>query len=109
MRLARLKRVPAHVRDLQARVSGRDLVYFARNPAQTLGYFIFAAALRHKLHADADAEEGLALAAHAFFQRFQHAWHGIKSAPAIGESADARKHNARRPAYRIRIARHHNG
>ena len=65
--------------------------------------FIFAAALGHQLHADADAEKRLALAAHGFVERIDHARHRVEPAPAIGEGADARQHDAIRAPHRIGI------
>ena len=57
MRAALVERVPAHVRDLQLRIARRDAVDLAGNPARALDHLVFAAALGHQLHADADAEE----------------------------------------------------
>ena len=57
MRPLRVERVPAHMRDLQRRVRRRDAVDLAGDPAQSRGHLVFAAALGHELHADADAEE----------------------------------------------------
>ena len=48
----------------------------------------------HELHADADAEERAALAAHGFLERVAHAGHGLEAALAVGEGADAREHDA---------------
>src|SRR5712692_5508145 len=81
------ERVPAHVRDLQARIGRRDAVDLAGNPAQTVRHLVFAAALRHELHADADAEKGPALAAHRVVERVHHAGDCVEAAPAIGEAA----------------------
>ena len=89
-----VERVPAHVRDFQRRIGRRDLVDLAADPAEPVGHHIFAAALGHELHADADAEERPALAAHRLLQRLDHARHRIEPAPAIGEGADARQHDA---------------
>ncbi len=101
------ERIPAHVRDLQRRIGRRDLVDLAADPAEALGHHVFAAALGHELHADADAEERPALAAHRLLQRLDHAGHRIEPAPAIGEGADARQHDAVGAAHRVGIARHH--
>src|SRR5262249_20535300 len=57
MRLARIERVPPHVRYLQAGIAGRNAIDLARNPAQTIGNLIFAPAVGHQLHANADTEE----------------------------------------------------
>ena len=102
-----LERVPAHVRDLQRRVARRDPVDLAGDPAEPVGDLVFAAALGHELHADADAEKRPALAAHGFLQRLDHARHRVEAAPAIGERADARQHHAIGLAHRVGIAGHH--
>ncbi len=60
----------------------------------------FQPACRHQLHADADAEERLANLP-TFLQRLDHAGHSDQPAPAIGEGADARQHDALRPAHHI--------
>ena len=43
----------------------------------------------HQLHADANAKERAAAAAHRFLERLDHAGDAIEAAPAIGEGADA--------------------
>src|SRR5260370_1964937 len=94
MRPARVERIPTHVRDFQIRVRGCDPFDLARDPAQTLRHLIFAAALGHKLHADADPEERPATRTHALVERLHHAVESVEPAPAIGEGADARQHHA---------------
>src|SRR4029079_9008656 len=64
------------------------------------------AAFGHELHADADAEERTALAAHRFLQRLDHARHRTEPTAAVGEGTDTRQHHARSLAHLIRIARH---
>ncbi len=58
-----------------------------------VGHFLLVAALGHELHADADAEERLALLAHIVVQRLDHAGQRVEPAPAIGKGADARQHD----------------
>src|SRR5690606_20964975 len=50
--------VPADLRNLQRRVGGTDLPYIAGDPAEALCDGFFQPALRHQLHADADAQKG---------------------------------------------------
>src|SRR5215472_3613854 len=107
MRPARIERVPTHMRDLQTSIRRRDAFDLARNPAQPLRHLVFAAAFRHELHADANAEERPAAHAHAVVERLHHAADGIEPAPAIGEGADARQHHALGAGDLLRIARHH--
>ncbi len=107
MRPAGVERVPAHVRNLQLRIGRRDAVDLAGNPTQALDHLVFAAALRHQLHADADAEERPALATHRFLERLDHALDRIESAAAIRKRADAGQHDAVGPAHRVRVSGHH--
>src|SRR5271157_892926 len=46
-----------------------------------------------QLRADADAEERLAASSHRAVQSVDHARDSVQTAPAIGESADARKND----------------
>src|SRR5439155_513291 len=73
MRPARIERVPPHMRDLQISVRGRNPLDVAWDPAQSLRHLVFAAALGHELHADANAEDGTAALAHALVDRLHHA------------------------------------
>src|SRR5258707_10900025 len=93
MRPARVERIPTHVRDFQIPVRGCDPFDLARDPAQTLRYLIFAAALGHTLHADADPEEQPAARTHAVVERLHHAVENIAPAPAVGEGAAPRQHD----------------
>ena len=68
---------------------------------------VFAAALGQQLHADADAEERPAFAAHRFLERRDHAGDGVETAPAIGEGADAGQHHPVGRRHDRRIVRHH--
>ena len=83
-----------------AGIARRDLVDLAGDPAEPRRHLVFAAALGHELHADADAEERPALAAHGFLERRDHARHRVEAAAAIGERADARQHHALGAAHR---------
>src|SRR5258708_13426694 len=99
MRPARVERIPTHVRDFQIRVRGCDPFDLARDPAQTLRHLIFAAALGHKLHPDADPEERPATRTPALLEPLHHAAERIEPAPAIGEAAAPRQHPPPRPAH----------
>ena len=101
-----VERVPAHVRDFQLRIARHDAVDLAGDPAEPVGDLIFAAALGQKLHADADAEERPALVMHRLFQRRDHAVHAVEAAPAIGEGADARQHDAIGGGHHRRVVGH---
>ncbi len=70
-------------------IVGKDRRDVAANPIEAGDDFVFEPARRHQLHADADAEERPAAAAHRLFQRLDHAGNGVEPAPAIGEGADA--------------------
>src|SRR5215468_11081438 len=107
MRPARIERVPAHMRDLQTWIRRRDAFDLARNPAQPRRDLVFAAALGHELHADANAEKRPAARAHAVVERLDHAADGVEPAPAIGEGADARQHHAVGAGDLLGFARHH--
>src|SRR4029077_20391903 len=65
---------------------------------------VLAAALRHQLHADADAEERPAFLPHGFVQRLDHAGDRIEPAPAVGKRADAGQHDAISATHRVGIA-----
>src|SRR5262245_43127722 len=107
MRPARIERVPAHMRDLQTWIRRLNTFDLARNPAQPRRHLVFAAAFRHELHADANAEERPAAPAYAVVERLHHAADGIEPAPAIGEGADARQHHPLGAGDLLGIARHH--
>src|SRR5215470_15832179 len=57
------ERIPTHMRDLESRIAGVDAANFPADPAHSIRYRIFSAAVSHELHADADAEKGLAVPA----------------------------------------------
>src|SRR5262249_6243670 len=88
------ERVPAHVRDLEMGIGRRDAVDLAGDPAEPRRHLVLAAALAHQLHADADAEERPALLAHRDVERLDHAADRVEPAPAIGERANPRQHDA---------------
>src|ERR1700722_12811367 len=89
-----VERVPAHVRDFQARVVRRDAVDLAGDPAEAGRHLVFAPALGHQLHADADAEERPAFLPHRDVERVDHAGDRIEPAPAVREGADTGQHHA---------------
>ncbi|MDT4879466.1 hypothetical protein FQZ97_1151440 [compost metagenome] len=86
--------VPAHMRNLEAGIRGRDAFHRAGDPAQARGHGLFAAFAGEQLHADADAEERRAAGDDALFEHFDHAGHRIKPGLAIGEGANAGQHDA---------------
>ena len=59
------------------------------------------------MHADADAEERPAFSAHRFLERRDHAADGVKTAPAVGEGADAGQHHPIGRGHDAWIVRHH--
>ena len=79
---------------LSAGSRGVDRHHLAVDPAEPGDGLELAAALRHQLHADADAEKRPAATHHRLVQRLFHAGHRGEAAPAIGEGADARQHDA---------------
>ena len=101
--------VPAHMRDLQRGIARHNAIDFAADPAEPVDHFIFASTLGQQLHADANAEEWPALAAHRLLERLHHAGHSIKSAATIGESPYSRQDNAIGARHDVRIARHDDG
>ena len=101
-----LERVPAHVRDFQLRVGGRDLHHVAGNPAEPVDGLLLQPALGHELAADANAEEGLSAPDHLLLQRLDHAGDRAEAAPAIGEGADARQHDPLGAGHHIGIGGH---
>jgi hypothetical protein len=90
MLLHRFEVVPAHMRDLQRRIGGRDLDHLAGYPAKARPFFLLDAALRHQLAADADAEEGLAARDDLLVQALDHSGKRVESTPAIGKGAEHR-------------------
>src|SRR5262249_59931414 len=84
---------PAHMRNLQIRTRRRNAIDFACDPAETRRYSVFASALRHQLHPDTDAEEGLAIFSYALLQRIDHTGNFVEPTAAIGECTNARQHN----------------
>src|SRR5262245_54199351 len=98
------ERIPAHMRDLQIRTRRHNAIDFACDPPETWCYFVFASALSHQLHPDTDAEEGLAILSYAMLQRIDHTRNFVEPTAAIGECANAGKHNPLGARDRIRIA-----
>jgi hypothetical protein len=99
-------------RDFERALSRRayrvDRPHFAGDPAEALDGLEFAAALRHQLHANADAEKRPAAANRGLHDRRFQARHGGKAATAIGEGADPGQHDALRAGDLFRPARHQN-
>ena len=60
-----------------------------------------------QLHADADAEERPRPAVHGLVQRIDQAGNGVEAALAVGESADARQHDAVGPAHDLGVGGEH--
>ncbi len=87
---------------------GAILVDLAFDPAEARRHLMLVAALGHQLHADANAEERLALFGDAVGQRIDHAGNRFEPALAIGKRADARQHDALGFRHGVRIARHRN-
>ena len=91
----RVERVPAHMRDLQRRIGRRDAVDLAGDPAETRrsprirGRARPSAACRRRCRRTAGR-----CSRTLSFERLDHAGDGIEAAPAIGEGADARQHDA---------------
>src|SRR4029078_5890166 len=84
-----VERVPSHVRNLQIGIGRRYAVDLARYPTETRRDALFASPLGHQLHADADAEERLALLAHSLFKRIDHSGDFIEPPTTICESTEA--------------------
>src|SRR5262249_23724614 len=98
-----IERIPAHVRNLQIRTRRRNAIDFARDPPKTWSDLVFASALRHQLHADTNTEEWFAIFSYALLNRLDHTGNFVKARAAIGEGADAGKHDPLRARDRIRI------
>jgi hypothetical protein len=79
---------------LSAGSRGLDPHDLARDPAEAGGLVaVLAAEARHHLAADADAEEGRALADHPRLDRLEEAGRRHQPGAAIGEGADPRQHD----------------
>src|SRR5215471_17110100 len=90
----RLDLVPAHVRDLQPRIARLDSDHLALYPAETLDDLKLVTVLRHQLHADADAEKRAGAGHDHLAERSFETGDGSKTAPTVGKSPDAGKHDA---------------
>src|SRR5262245_12597810 len=88
-----IESIPAHMRNFQIRTRRRNTIDFTRDPPKTWCYFVFASALRHQLHSDADAEEGPAIFSYALLKGIDHTRNFVEPAAAIGECANAGQHN----------------
>jgi hypothetical protein len=69
-------------------------VHVAGDPSEAFRDPVLEAAARHQLHADADAEKGLAAAAHLLVQHLPHAGDGLEPVAAVAERADPGQHDA---------------
>ena len=78
----------------------------AADPIEAGDDLVLEPARRHQLHADADAEERPAAAAHRVLERLHHAGHGVEAAATIGEGADAGQHDVLGARDVVRVARH---
>ena len=100
-----LDRVPADLRDFQRRIGRLDLLDVAGDPAEAARHGLFQPALRHQLHADADAEERPRPGDGYLLDRLGHAGHGVEPGAAVGIGADARQHDAVGGAHALGIRR----
>src|SRR5260370_11343083 len=90
MRPVGFKRIPTHMGNLESRITGVGAANLPADPAHSIGYRIFAAALSHELHADADAQKGPAVPADRLIQSLHHAAHPTKPAPTIRKTPNPR-------------------
>src|SRR3990170_783013 len=104
-----IKRVPAHMRDLERGIAGRDRPHLAFDPAEPWRQPMFKPAHRHELKADADAEKRFPALPHGLFKGFDHAGNIDQALAAIGEGADARQHDALGLAQILGLGRHFDG
>jgi len=65
---------------------------------------MFEPALRHKLHADADAEKGFAALAHGLIKRLDHARNPIEPGAAVAEGSNAGQDDTVGIAHAFRLA-----
>eukprot|EP01137_Pigoraptor_chileana_P035163 Opistho-2@28780 len=94
--------VPAHVRDAQAR-RRIERTHGAADPSEPRVATMLFARVGQQLHADADAEEGRTLAAHALFHRAHQPVDRRQSVHARGKRPDAGQHDAVGLRDKIRI------
>src|SRR5262249_58191096 len=81
----RLDLIPPHMRDLQRIVARLDRDNLPVDPPKSLGCLELAAAPRHHLHADANAEKRAPSKSDRFVQSGFETPDGSKTASAIGE------------------------
>ena len=93
MRRPRLELVPPHMRDLERGIARFDRHHLAGDPAEARDRLELAAAIRHQLHADADAEKRAGASDHRLAQRRFEAGNG-------GEHRAGNRQRRRRPAGR---------
>ena len=87
-------------------LAGIDAHDVALDPVEAGMDAVLDAARGHELHADADAEEGLAALDHRALQGVDHARHAVEAGAAVGEGADARQHDAVGVGHLARVRRH---
>ena len=107
MRLARIERVPAHVRNLQVGSDGRDPVDLARDPTQPSVTSYSRPRSAISCMPTQMPKNGRPLRRTVSLERFDHAGDGIEAAAAIGERADAGQHHAIGARDRVGIAGDH--
>src|SRR5690606_16285132 len=78
--------------------------HIALDPAEPLVLAMFEPALRHKLHADADAEKGFAALAHGLIKHLDHARNPIEPGAAVAEGSNAGQNDAVGIAHAFRLA-----
>ena len=103
LRVRDFQGIPAHVRNLERRVAGRECGHLARNPAQAGVVAMLAPDARHQLHADADAEERPAPGDHHLRQRLDHARERVEPGAAVAEGADSGQHHALGGSHRLGV------
>src|SRR5579863_7458111 len=92
------------MRDLEIWVGRLDRHHLAVDPAESIDGFELAAARRHQLHANANAEERPPAHGHRLADRGFQPGHGGEPAPALGESTLARQHDAVGASDIVRVA-----
>src|SRR5215213_9665127 len=85
-----------------------DPTHRTLDPSQSRRLAKFHSNLRHELHADTDAEEGVSLFQHSFLQGLGQANNAMKPVAALLESTDTRQHDAIGATHFLRIPGHEN-
>jgi hypothetical protein len=97
--------IPTHMRDLDFGIGSIHQPYATVHPAKAGMDTMFFASLRHQLHANTDAKEGLAACPGRFLQRIDHARNGRERIHAMGKGANAGKDDPVCVAHGIGIGR----